>query len=37
MGLTDIALQNLRRRKIRSALLVLSVVIGVDYWFCRGD
>lgn len=29
MRLTDIALQNLRRRKMRSALLVLSVVIGV--------
>lgn len=29
MRLTTIALQNLRRRKIRSALLVLSVVIGV--------
>ncbi|GAB6155954.1 ABC transporter permease [Desulfosporosinus burensis] len=29
MCLTDIALQNLRRRKMRSALLVLSVVIGV--------
>ena len=29
MRLTDIALQNLRRRKMRSALLVISVVIGV--------
>jgi putative ABC transport system permease protein len=29
MRLTDIALQNLRRRKMRSAILVLSVVIGV--------
>ena len=29
MRLTDIAFQNLRRRKMRSALLVLSVVIGV--------
>jgi len=29
MRLTDIALQNLHRRKIRSALLVLSVIIGV--------
>lgn len=29
MRLTEIALQNLRRRKMRSALLVLSVVIGV--------
>jgi len=29
MRLTDIALQNLRRRKMRSALLVFSVVIGV--------
>lgn len=29
MRLTDIAVQNLRRRKIRSALLVISVVIGV--------
>ena len=29
MRLTDIALQNLRRRKMRSALLVLSVIIGV--------
>lgn len=29
MGLLDIALQNLRRRKMRSALLVLSVIIGV--------
>jgi len=29
MRLTDIALQNLRRRKIRSALLVISVIIGV--------
>ncbi len=29
MRLTDIALQNLSRRKMRSALLVLSVVIGV--------
>jgi len=27
--LTDIALQNLRRRKMRSALLVISVMIGV--------
>lgn len=29
MRLTDIALQNLRRRKMRSLLLVLSVIIGV--------
>ncbi|WP_407312721.1 ABC transporter permease [Desulfosporosinus sp. SB140] len=29
MRLTDIAIQNLRRRKMRSALLVLSVIIGV--------
>jgi putative ABC transport system permease protein len=29
MRLTDIALQNLRRRKMRSALLVISVIIGV--------
>jgi len=29
MRLTDIALQNLRRRKMHSAVLVLSVVIGV--------
>ena len=29
MRLTDIALQNLRHRKMRSALLVLSVIIGV--------
>lgn len=29
MRLTEIALQNLRRRKIRSILLVLSVIIGV--------
>ncbi|HZK56428.1 MAG TPA: FtsX-like permease family protein [Desulfosporosinus sp.] len=29
MRLTDIALQNLRRRKMRSVILVLSVVIGV--------
>ncbi|KJR46453.1 ABC transporter, permease protein [Desulfosporosinus sp. I2] len=29
MRLTEIALQNLRRRKMRSALLVISVVIGV--------
>ncbi|SHH17054.1 ABC transporter permease [Desulfosporosinus lacus] len=29
MRLTDIAFQNLRRRKMRSALLVISVVIGV--------
>ncbi|MFZ3373852.1 MAG: ABC transporter permease, partial [Desulfitobacteriaceae bacterium] len=29
MRLTDIALQNLRRRKMRSSLLVFSVVIGV--------
>lgn len=29
MRLTDIAFQNLRRRKMRSALLVLSVIIGV--------
>lgn len=29
MRLTDIALQNLRRRKMRSALLVISVMIGV--------
>lgn len=30
MRLTDIALQNLRRRKMRSALLVISVIIGVS-------
>jgi len=29
MRLTDIAFQNLRRRKMRSALLVISVIIGV--------
>ena len=29
MRLTDIAFQNLRRRKMRSVLLVLSVIIGV--------
>ncbi|EGW39630.1 FtsX-like permease family protein [Desulfosporosinus sp. OT] len=29
MRLTDIAFQNLRRRKMRSTLLVLSVIIGV--------
>lgn len=29
MRLSDIAFQNLRRRKMRSALLVLSVIIGV--------
>ncbi|MDA8221756.1 FtsX-like permease family protein [Desulfosporosinus sp.] len=29
MRLTDIALQNLRRRKMRSFLLVISVIIGV--------
>ena len=30
MRLTDIALQNLSRRKMRSALLVISVIIGVS-------
>lgn len=29
MRITDIAFQNLRRRKMRSALLVISVIIGV--------
>ncbi|MBP1760228.1 MAG: ABC-type transport system, involved in lipoprotein release, permease component, partial [Firmicutes bacterium] len=29
MRLTNIVLQNIRRRKMRSALLILSVIIGV--------